>query len=263
MTQTDISLLLADAADEVEIGTAPVQSVLRGGRRRKARRWAVATATTLVLAVSAGGTLAVTGLPGGATGNGHAAAASTASAPTTPDERHVYTPLRTQIGAGTELGQRWKVTIEVWGAPRTKAEATRQVAAMALLGLRPAIYGKDADRVGTYGNASELIGKTSHFVVRDWQGHPEKVLMFGTDASPGDLTGTDMEVASLPFADGQKDLPRLVVGQVAGTAPKVECTWHDGTSTVVVPRTVTGFRTKWFVCLASENTYYKSAKVIG
>ncbi|MFB7508308.1 hypothetical protein ACFC0P_33555, partial [Streptomyces broussonetiae] len=48
MTQTDIALLLADAADEVEIGIAPVQAVIRGGRRRRARRWAVAAATALV-----------------------------------------------------------------------------------------------------------------------------------------------------------------------------------------------------------------------
>ncbi|CAM5602706.1 hypothetical protein SGLAM104S_07066 [Streptomyces glaucescens] len=42
MSHTDIAFLLAEAADEVEIGIAPYQSVLRGGRRRRARRWAVA-----------------------------------------------------------------------------------------------------------------------------------------------------------------------------------------------------------------------------
>ncbi|MEV0476818.1 hypothetical protein AB0I50_44310 [Streptomyces prunicolor] len=47
MTDRDIALLLADAADEVEIGIAPYQAVIRGGRRRRARRWALATATAL------------------------------------------------------------------------------------------------------------------------------------------------------------------------------------------------------------------------
>ncbi|MFD0445221.1 hypothetical protein ACFQ10_26725 [Streptomyces indonesiensis] len=50
MTQHDIALLLADAADEVKIGIAPAQALIRGGRRRKARRWAVVATTTLVVA---------------------------------------------------------------------------------------------------------------------------------------------------------------------------------------------------------------------
>lgn len=50
MTQHDIAFLLAEAADEVKIGTAPVQALIRGGRSRKARRWAVVATTTLVAA---------------------------------------------------------------------------------------------------------------------------------------------------------------------------------------------------------------------
>lgn len=63
MSDSDIALLLADATDEVEIGIAPYEAVIRGGRRRRARRWAVAAATALVLAGSSA-TLAVAGLPG-------------------------------------------------------------------------------------------------------------------------------------------------------------------------------------------------------
>lgn len=59
-SDTDIAFLLAEAADEVEIGTAPYQAVLRGGRRRKARRWATAAAAALVIAGSTG-TLALAG----------------------------------------------------------------------------------------------------------------------------------------------------------------------------------------------------------
>lgn len=60
-TDTDIAFLLAEAADEVEIGIAPYQAVLRGGRRRKARRWAIAAAAALVVAGSTG-TLALAGV---------------------------------------------------------------------------------------------------------------------------------------------------------------------------------------------------------
>ncbi|MYW16381.1 hypothetical protein GT039_12405, partial [Streptomyces sp. SID2955] len=58
MAHSDIALLLADAADEVEIGIAPVQAVVRGGRRRRARRRAVLAATALVLTGSTGAALA-------------------------------------------------------------------------------------------------------------------------------------------------------------------------------------------------------------
>ncbi|MGW0580704.1 hypothetical protein ACWD25_33225, partial [Streptomyces sp. NPDC002920] len=54
MTHHDIALLLADAADEVEIGIAPTQALIRGGRRRKARRWAVGAGVALVVAGSTG-----------------------------------------------------------------------------------------------------------------------------------------------------------------------------------------------------------------
>ncbi|MER5828915.1 hypothetical protein ABT086_43740, partial [Streptomyces mirabilis] len=60
MTHRDIAFLLADAADEAEIGIAPYQAVVRGGRRRKARRWALAAAAALVIAGSTG-TLALAG----------------------------------------------------------------------------------------------------------------------------------------------------------------------------------------------------------
>ncbi|MEY2247638.1 hypothetical protein AB8A21_32650, partial [Streptomyces sp. BF23-18] len=43
-TDADIAVLLARAADEVEIGAAPCQAVVRGGRRRRARRWATVAA---------------------------------------------------------------------------------------------------------------------------------------------------------------------------------------------------------------------------
>ena len=55
----DIALLLADAADEVEVGAAPYQAVVRGGRRRKTRRWAVAAVAAAVIAGSTGTTLAL------------------------------------------------------------------------------------------------------------------------------------------------------------------------------------------------------------
>ncbi|MDG4864788.1 hypothetical protein P8605_42235, partial [Streptomyces sp. T-3] len=55
MAERDIALLLADAADGVEPGIAPFQAVVRGGKRRRARRrWAIGAAAALVIAGSTG-----------------------------------------------------------------------------------------------------------------------------------------------------------------------------------------------------------------
>ncbi|MEU5531926.1 hypothetical protein [Streptomyces sp. NPDC020362] len=262
MTQTDIAFLLADAADEVEIGTAPVQAVLRGGRRRRARRWAVASATALVVAGTTGA-LAVTGLPGG----GHAdRQANVAKPPASAEERHVYEPQRTEIARGTYRGKGWNVTVQVWGAPRNKAEADRQFDAMAELGIKPAEGDEPAD----------LIGMTSFFAVRGWGeiDRPQQV-MFNSVEKFERFSGTDMEAAATRLGTGGESSGRLVIGIVAKTARQVTCRWKDGTTSVAEPaegfsahdtgsaiRSVDGFRgANWFTCVAPEGTSYASAEV--
>jgi hypothetical protein len=260
MTQTDIAFLLADAADEVEIGIAPVQAVIRAGRRRRARRWAVAAATALVLAGSTGATLAFAGLPGqGDRG------ANVAKPPSSPEARHVYEPQRTELGRGTYQGKEWSVSVQVWGAPRNEAEADRQFAAMAERGLSPAEARKPAD----------LIGKLSYFATRGWgDGGPQQV-MFNTVEKFERFSGTDMQSIATRLGRGGESSGRLVIGMVAKTARQVTCRWKDGTSAVanrvegysvddlgVAIRSVDGFQgANWFVCTAPAGTSYESAEV--
>ncbi|MFF4300317.1 hypothetical protein [Streptomyces sp. NPDC001601] len=259
MTQKDIALLLADAADEVEIGIAPVQAVMRGGRRRRARRWAVATATAVaVLAGSAGGTLAVTGLPG-------EHRAEVAAPPASPEARHVYEPQRTELSRGTYRGKEWSVSVQVWGAPRNEAEADRQFDRMDALGLKPADVRKAAD----------LIGKISYFATRGWGEEHAQQVMFNTVRTPESYAGTDMEAIATRFSSDPASSGRLVIGMVARTAQEVTCDWKDGRTGVAHPlvgfsahddgnaiRTVDGFpAANWFVCVAPQGTVYKSAEV--
>ncbi|MER5790310.1 hypothetical protein [Streptomyces sp. NPDC001980] len=261
MTQTDIAFLLADAADEVEIGIAPVQAVMRGGRRRRARRWAVAAATAVaVLAGSAGATLAVTGLPGG--GDRHA---TVAKPPASAEARHVYDPQRTELARGTYQGGEWSVAVQVWGAPRNEAEADRQFDAMDAMGLKPADVRVPAD----------LIGKISYFATRGWgEEHPQQV-MFDTVEQFEHFSGTDMESMATRLGIGGESSGRLVIGKVAKSARQVTCRWKDGTTAVAVPtagfsahdtgsaiRVVDGFQgANWFVCTAPVGTSYASAEV--
>ncbi|MEV6052171.1 hypothetical protein [Streptomyces sp. NPDC052107] len=250
MTQTDIAFLLADAADEVEIGIAPVQVVIRGGRRRRARRWAVAAATTLVLAGSTGATLAVTGLPGG----GHAdRRTNVATEPPSPDARHVYVPQLTEVARGTDHGTSWRVVVSVWGAPRDATEAAGQLAAMRKYGIVPAAL---PDR-------RHLVGKSSHYAGLYYGDNHLRVIMFDTVRKWDPLSGTDLMSAALPLAKLGTDGPqRLVVGTVATSARQVKCGWKDGTSTVTVPRAVAGSPVNWFACTAPAGTGYETAEVI-
>ncbi|GHD98217.1 hypothetical protein [Streptomyces alanosinicus] len=259
--QTDIALLLADAADGVEIGTAPVQAVLRAGRRRRARRWAVASATALVVAGTTGA-LAVTGLPGGGPA---VRQANEAKPPASAEARHVYDPQRTELAWGMYKGKEWHVAVQVWGAPRDEGEAARQLDAMGELGLRPA----DAHR------AADLVGKTSYFATRAWGENRPQQVMFSTVDKFESYSGKDMEAAATRLGYGGESSGRLVVGMVAKTARQVTCHWKDGTTAVAEPaegysahdtgsaiRVVDGFQgANWFTCVAPEGTSYASAEV--
>ncbi|WP_333772804.1 hypothetical protein [Streptomyces sp. IBSBF 3136] len=262
MTPSDIALLLADTADRVEIGTAPVQAVLRGGWRRRARRWAVTAATALVLAGSTGA-LAVTGMPGGGRAD---RMPDVAKPPASAEARHVYDPQRTEIARGTYRGKRWTVFVDVWGAPRDAREADRQFGAMAERGVEPAEARKPAD----------LIGMTSYFAMRGWGGsdRPRQV-MFNSVEKFERFRGTDMEAGATRLGTGGESSGQLVIGMVAKTARQVTCRWKDGRTAVAEPaegfsardtgtaiRTVAGFEgANWFTCVAPEGTSYASAEV--
>ncbi|MFF9677336.1 hypothetical protein ACF1GS_37560 [Streptomyces eurythermus] len=250
MTQTDIAHLLADAADEVEIGIAPVQAVIQAGRRRRrARRWAVAAATAAVLAGSTGATLALAGLPGGDRQTGVAAGPSTAEA------RHVYRPQRTPLGTGTDRGSDWRVELTVWGAPRDRAEAAGQLTAMRKFGLTKTVLPPGPDG---------LVNRTSYYASL-YLGDDRKprVLVFDNVEKWDRMSGRDVSFGALPLAkEGATGSDRLAVGRVAGTAQQVKCTWKKNESTVDLPVAAAGSPDRWFLCLAPEGESVKAAEVI-
>ncbi|MEW2620292.1 hypothetical protein [Streptomyces sp. NPDC048106] len=264
-TRDRIALLLADTAGEFETGAAPVAAVVRAGRRRRTRRWAVTAVAAAVLAGGTG-TLAATGLPG--------LARDTASPADTPGAggRLVYEPTDSTVGFGTHQGVQWSVALQVWQAPRDRSEAVQQMKAMADWGLTPV----------TSGSPSDLIGRTSYFV-KSATGKsadpPEqldhRVVASDTVADLPRPKGHEIRVLPQPLtgADGPR---RLVIGMVATTARQVTCHWKDGSTTVAdrapdnsplrgtdaVIRSVRGFPTaNWFVCVAPGSTAYASAEV--
>ena len=259
MADSDITLLLADAADEVEIGIAPYEAVVRGGRRRRARRWAVATATALVI-VGTSATVALAGLADG--GGGRVEPMSTPTP--THETRNVRSAQQDLLGVGTVDGKDWYVTVDVWEAPKNDVEGQAQLNAMAEHGEHPVDV-----REG-----SQLVGKTSYFVHRSI-GDDTTPVTQNTITKADALSSTDLMAAALPLEPGSDGPERLVVGRVAKTTQQVTCTWKDGTSTKIhrvpagydvnsddqVIRPMEGSLDNWFVCVAPEGTAYKSVKV--
>ncbi|MFI2038825.1 hypothetical protein ACH470_29865 [Streptomyces bottropensis] len=258
---TDIALLLADAADEVEVGAAPYQAVLRGGRRRKTRRWAVAAAAAAVIAGSTGTTLALAGGMGDGHGAGQVAARPSAGTAKQSPDRRVTT-----LARGTDHGTKWKVDAAVWTSPKTTAKARAQLAEMALYGEEPVKVDKASDLVGESWFFMHLTvgGKPSTVVLRLFK-KDDVVAIKHLEAYPGPLD-----------TDDRVDAPqRLVIGQVARTVQEVTCTWDDGTKTRVerapagagdfknLIREVDGSPKDWFVCLGPDGVNYKKAEVTG
>jgi hypothetical protein len=251
MMQHDIAGLLADAADEVEIGIAPTQTLLRRGRRRRARRWAVAAATALVVAGSTGA-LAMTGLP---EGNGERVTPAVTGTPGA-----LQSPSRTILGTGTDQGKPWKVAIDVWPAPRDAAEAQAELKAMA----------KYRETLPTVREPSDLVGSTALFL-RSSTGDENGP---GTLIHGGLMNGRDLDpparnqYGTVPAGPGSGSPDRVVVGPVAEMVKQVTCKWKDGTKTDLVRgpaneatntdksaiRSVEGSPWDWFVCLVPQGT---------
>lgn len=260
MTQHDIAVRLADAADEVEIGIAPTQALIRRGRRRRSRRWAITAAAALVVAGSTGA-LAVTALPGGDSAR---VTPPAERGPGTTDPG-VLAPHRTVLGSGTEQGQKWEVSIDVWKAPADEGEAAAQLRAMREYG----------DPFSTSAKPSNMVGHITFFFHQTYGTHSSP--QYGSGPQERSLPpGKNVEtvVSSLPGTDGTRG---LVIGRVVKTAKQVTCFWKDGTKTELVRepangttntdepalRSTEGASYDWFACLAPQGTESDTVTMTG
>lgn len=156
---------------------------MRAGGRRRARRRTVTAAAAVVLAGSTGA-LAMTGLPG--TGDD-----TSPAKPAPAYERQVDEPRISHVGFGTYDGAKWGVNVQVWPAPRDKTEAARQLKAMNSWGLTPV----------TTGGPSDLVGRTSYFVLRGYGDTGTRLVTFDTVARLPRPKGTEIDAIPQPLTE--------------------------------------------------------------
>ncbi|MGW1888837.1 hypothetical protein ACWCP6_01055 [Streptomyces sp. NPDC002004] len=224
MAHHDIAVRLAEAADEVEVGIAPYQAVLRGGRRRRARRWALG-AVGAVLITGAAGSLALTAA------DGHQRSQVTTDRRSV-QERHVYIPQRTTITEvyDEETGTNAEVSVEVWGAPQDAAEAREQQRRMTGYGVWDERSGEPEPARGRSWFAVVAIAADGRMGVPVW----------GFQDKTGAADGLGFEGYGIKV--GGTD---LTVGHVGPRVKRVVFEYQDGTREPELAK-VAGADERWF-----------------
>jgi hypothetical protein len=128
---------------------------------------------------------------------------------------------------------------------------------------------------GSVRTAADLVGRTTYFVHRDYEGDDSVVIENSVPEGSATVSAR-IGLTAMGLTPAAKPL-RLVIGQVGKTAEEVTCLWKDGTSTVLHRvsgpadngdfkqgiRTVEGSPDRWFACLAPKGTAYQDARVTG
>ncbi|MGH4027944.1 hypothetical protein ACQB60_03280 [Actinomycetota bacterium Odt1-20B] len=225
MAHHDIALRLAEAADEVEVGIPPYAAVMRGGRRRRARRWAVGAATALALAASTG-TIALAVVDG-------REQSQVASRYGTAEERHVYIPQFTSLTDlyDENVEEVGKAELQVWGAPRTDAEAKEQKKRMIQAGVWKA---READPTAAEGRSWHVV-----MVTVDGKRNPTS-FGFQEKQTKGD-DGLGYEAARVAVGGRH-----LTVGHVGPKVKDVSFEYDGGTAEPPLLK-AKGATDKWFV----------------
>ncbi|RJL35476.1 hypothetical protein [Bailinhaonella thermotolerans] len=228
MDDQDVTLLLREAAGGIEPGAAPYAAVVRGGKRRRARRWAAGAVTVLALTGVAGtfGAGALMDRP-------EPVAAETAPS---PERRHVYTPWVTPLATvrdGANASE-LRLSVEVWGAPRNAAEIREQKARM----VRHGVWrDRESDPVRP--------GDVWFSVVATRVGDGRRtVVVSGLEQAGGERPG--YVAYDLP---GDLVSGRVVVGHVSPDVRRITYQWRDGSSDPGLIQ-VAGLKDRWFALRA-------------
>ncbi|WP_327179413.1 hypothetical protein OG599_31760 [Streptomyces sp. NBC_01335] len=221
-TGTDISRLLADAAQGVRIKHAPVDAIVVGGRRRRNRRRAAGAVVVALTVACTAGILTSVSLPEGS---------GTASVAAEPDT--VPRPTTEVIASGQLDGKPWTLSVDVWKRADDADEAGRAWDAM-----KEAEY-PDPQRAGGAGGP-ELV-HTGWFFANLKVGERRSFVDDGALTGAGDRTVETSWGKLARTGSGW-----FVFGRTTPGVHAVTCTWDDGRKASPQLRTVAGTDRRFF-----------------
>ncbi|MEE4545982.1 hypothetical protein V2S66_28940 [Streptomyces sp. V4-01] len=221
-TGTDISELLADAAQGVHIKHAPVEAIVAGGTRRRTRRRAAGAAVVALAVACTAGIL---------TSVSPHADSRTASVAAAPDA--TIRPLTQTIATGVVDGKPWTLSIDIWQRAANADAAAREWSA-----TQQAEY-SDPQRAG--GKGGQQLLHTGWFFanLHIGDGH--------VDVTDDALTATGDRGVETSWGKFTSTGTRWYVVGMAGPAVQtVTCTWDDGHKATPTLQTVAGTDNRFF-----------------
>ncbi|MEV7021589.1 hypothetical protein [Kitasatospora sp. NPDC093558] len=287
--ETAAARRLGELAGSVEIGPAPYDRLVAGGRRRLRRRRLLGTgAAAVVVAVAVGGVTALGGFgasgrgagdpaftvaaPPSATASATAPATPTATTPATPTApaRDPFTPIRTMVGHGTVGGKEWQAWAALWPATATKQDARRQAELMyedrhAAIPQLPKPVDADTDR--SWQTGLDLVnlyltvdGKRQ---VDDSVHDAPAPGILGATAPAVDHHPVSASGTMLGFKGGEMGAAPVVIAEVRRDVAKVVITWDDGSTSEAVPTVVGDSPTHWYAIAKKPGAEVDTYKYLG
>ncbi|MBV6700579.1 hypothetical protein [Kitasatospora aureofaciens] len=256
--------VLSGLAESVEIGSAPYDRLIAGGRRRLRRRRVLSTGAAAVLVAAAVGGVAVFGGLGqkgpgvsdvaaapSAVATSEPAAAVTVSATPTAPARDPFTPVRTVVGHGTANGRQWQAWAALWPATATKEDAYRQAELIwedrhAAIPQLPKTTRADIDR-----GWNPHVDTVNLYLTVDGQRQVDDTVHQtdvpgGPDTGAGSSSPTSGGGAMLGFKGAEMGASPVVIEGVRPGVAKIAVTWNTGGTSEAVPVTVGDSPTRWY-----------------
>ncbi|WP_353946067.1 hypothetical protein ABII15_33720 [Streptomyces sp. HUAS MG91] len=219
-TGTDISELLAEAAQGARIRHAPVDAIIVGGRRRRSRRRAAGAAAALAVACTVG--IAASSSLGEGSG----------ASPAATEQRATPRPVTEVIASGRHDGKPWSLSVDIWKRAADKKEAGRVWNAM------EEVEYPDTQRAG--GEGGPQLVDTGWFFANLKVGERRSFV------DDGALNATGNRKVETSWGKLAPSSGWFVFGRTAPGVHAVTCTFDNGRKATPQLRTIAGTDSRFF-----------------
>ncbi|MFI6941790.1 hypothetical protein ACIBI4_21155 [Streptomyces sp. NPDC050418] len=229
----DIKEQLAQLADEMPVSSAPVDALVRGGRRRRARRRVAVAAAAVAFTLPVGGALVWTQSGGGER------PLHVGTQPT--QQPGVLQPVTTILAKERVGGEVWELSLTMYAAPRTQQEALAQ---WDLAGKRNDMF-PDSDPEDIFEPPRKFTLDRPWFVA-------EFKSPIGAETAAYVPSSPGAEEARITSLNGGNEDKPASYGWVGSEVDRVKVTWADGSTSEPQLITPTGADIKWFFAVSPD-----------